>query len=368
MNSRIKGFTLIEMLIVIAIFGFVLAGTSQMVISILTVHRQQSRIAESNIEGIIGLELLRKDIGKAGYGLPWNGLINYNEAAISTGNAAVLNDAPNPPRGIVSINDGGWNGTDYLAIKAANVAMNAACSKWTFLTSYATATTTSWSPSTENLRETDRVIVLMPGSLNTEVNARTLTVSGGNFFKQFNSISDLASSMTLSSTGIAYGIDSDTDLRMPFNRADYYVKQPTTGIPQRCAIGTGILYKAVVNQSDGNLTEMPLLDCVADMQVIYRYDTGTGVLQVTNDIQDATTWTPQIIRDQVKEVRVYILAQEGQKDTNFTYPTNTVYVGGDTTVGNSLGRSFNFAGAGIANWQNYRWKIYTLVVKMDNLI
>lgn len=368
MSVRSRGFTLIELLIVIAIFGIVLAGTSQMVISILTTHRQQSRIAESNIEGIIGLELLRQDIEKAGYGLPWNGLINYNEAAAGSANAAALNDNPNPPRGIVSINDGGWNGTDYLAIKAANVAMNNACSKWTFLTSLATVTTASWLPSTENLEGTDRVILLMPGSLNTEATARILTVSGGNFFKQFSSVSDLASSMTLSSTGIVYGIDSDTDLRMPFNRADYYVKQPTTGMPLRCAEGTGILYKGVVNQSDGNLTEMPLLDCVADMQVIYRYDTGTGVLQITNDIQDTSTWTPQIIRDQVKEVRIYILAQEGQRDTHFTYPTNAVYVGGDATVGSSLGRSFNFAGEGIATWQNYRWKLYTLVVKMDNLI
>jgi prepilin-type N-terminal cleavage/methylation domain-containing protein len=364
MNRRNEGFTLIELLIVIAIFGIVLAGTSQMVVSMLTTHRQQSKIAETNIEGIIGLELLRQDLGKAGYGLPWNGLTSYTEA---TGNPYNLNDASNPPRGIVSKNDGGWNNTDYLVIKAANVATNTACNKWTFLSPDNVSTLwTSSTPTSDNFVNTDRVIILTPGSPSAEDTARTLVTSGA-FFAQSGSTSALASAMT--STGIVYGIDPNTDLRMPFNRADFYVKQPTTGMPQRCAAGTGILYKAIVNQSDGNLTEMPLFDCVADMQVIYRYDpTGSGVLQNTNDIQTSTAWTAQVIRDQVKEVRVYILAHEGQRDTNFTYPASPpTCVGCDSTVGSSLGRSsFNFSG--ITNWQNYRWKIYTLVVKLDNLL
>jgi prepilin-type N-terminal cleavage/methylation domain-containing protein len=363
MNRRNEGFTLIELLIVMAIFGIVLAGTSQMVVSMLTTHRQQSKIAETNIEGIIGLEMLRQDLGKAGYGLPWNGLINYSEAA---SNPYSLNDAPNPPKGIVSKNDVSVGpaliGTDYLVIKAANVATNTACNKWTFLSPDNGSTSwTSSTPTSDNFASTDRVIILKPGSPSTESTARILVTSGV-FFAQWISTSALASTMT--TTGIVYGIDPNTDLRMPFNRADYYVKQPTTGMPQRCAAGTGILYKAVVNQSDGNLTEMPLLDCVADMQVIYRYDpTGNGNLTPTPDI---SSWSVQTIRDQVKEVRVYILAHEGQRDTNFSYPTNAIYVGGDNTVGSSNGRSFNLTG--IANWQNYRWKVYTLVVKLDNLL
>jgi hypothetical protein len=67
-------------------------------------------------------------------------------------------------------------------------------------------------------------------------------------------------------------------------------------------------------------------------------------------------------------VRVYILAHEGQRDTSFTYPTNPIYVGGSTNeIGSSSGRPFDFSAAGITPWQNYRWKIYTLVVKLDNL-
>ena len=69
-----------------------------------------------------------------------------------------------------------------------------------------------------------------------------------------------------------YGVDQDTNLRMPFNRADYFISN--TNAPSRCAPNTGVLEKVVVNQSDGRLTNfLPLVDCVADMQVIFRLDT-----------------------------------------------------------------------------------------------
>jgi len=363
MNRRNAGFTLVEMLMVIVIFGFVLAGASQMFVSMLTTQRQQSKIAETNIEGIIGLELLRQDLGKAGYGLPWNGLTGYSEAA---GDPYTLNDAATTlaPRGIVSVNNVSSGtalaGTDYLVIKAINVATNAACSKWTFLSSGATATTTLWTPGSENLGQSDRVIVLSPGMPTSSV-ARTLVTPGTG--ARFSAVTTYADTGADKETRIVYGVDSDaalTSLRMPFNRADYYVKRPSTGMPQRCAGGTGNLYKAVVSQSNGQMTEMPLLDCVADMQVIYRRDLdGDG--DPENWIQDISTSNAQQIRDQVKEVRVFILAQEGQMDSNYIHPVNSIQVG-DT----GYGSVFNLSG--ITNGKNYRWKIYTLVVKLDNLL
>lgn len=373
MNRRNGGFTLIEMLLVVLIFGFVLAGTSQMFVSTLTTHRQQSKIAETNIEGIIGLEMLRQDIGKAGFGLPWNGLTAYNEAA---GNPYSLNDvSTTPPKAIVSANDvtvgPALPRSDYLVIKATNVATNAACSKWTFLSSGATITTTSWTPAGENLSPDDRVIVLSPGTLTSAAARRLIT-----FNTQFSGVDAFADTSTDNETRLVYAVDPDTTLRMPFNRADYYIKIPASGMPQRCAAGTGVLYHSTVSQSDGSMVDMPLLDCVADMQVIFRLDrNGDGNLTSTNVLTDlsAIALNAEQIRDQVKEARVYILAQEGQKDTSYTYTfpailpcaANQINVGSDSTVGNSLGRCFDFSG--ITNSQNYRWKIYTLVVKLQNL-
>jgi len=377
MKRSDAGFTLVEMLIVIAIFGFVLAGTSQMFISMLRTHRQQSRIAETNIEGIIGLELLRQDLEKAGYGLPWNvpsgGTFNYAEKDPNTYN---LNDGPanpagaaNPPRGIESANNvvsvsGILAGTDYLVIKAANVATNSACAKWNFLPE--TGVPIPWPPQSENLSGTDRVIVISPGTPALPT-ARTL-ITGGT---QYNAVAAFAAPVSSPETRVVYGIDPDTSLRMPFNRADYFVMQPgASDMPKRCATGTGILYKAVVNQNGGGLSYMPLLDCVADMQIAFRLDRdGDGVMEsTTNVLTDNVTGlqlTAAETRTQVKEVRVYILAHEGQQDINYTHPVNSIYVGGDPTIGNSLGRGFDLTT--IANWQNYRWRIYTLVVRLNNL-
>jgi type IV pilus assembly PilW-like protein len=177
-------------------------------------------------------------------------------------------------------------------------------------------------------------------------------------------------------TRVVYGIDTqDTlnptnPLRMPFNRADYFVMQPSSSdMPKRCASGTGILYKAVVNQNGGGSTYMPLLDCVADMQVIFRWTNSAdaGNLTTINTYEDISVLPDaEAIRNQVKEVRVFILAHEGQRDKGYTHPTSTVLVG-ESVGGTTYGRDFDLSAADIPDWRNYRWKIYTLVVRLDNL-
>ncbi|GFP20667.1 hypothetical protein HKBW3S03_02170, partial [Candidatus Hakubella thermalkaliphila] len=185
-------------------------------------------------------------------------------------------------------------------------------------------------------------------------------------------------------------------LRMPFNRANYYIWREGTTIaddkvPDRCAFGTGILRKAVIAHADGDRIALPLLDCVADMQVGFGVDTDPtpdGVPNCyVNNLADAITVNAENIRNRVREVRVYILVHEGQYDRDFTFnpPIRPSFIrvgepsanlpGGICTVANVLGRDFNFNdpnGDGnnvdaIQNWQNYRWKVYTLVVKPNNL-
>ena len=73
------------------------------------------------------------------------------------------------------------------------------------------------------------------------------------------------------SANIVYGIDNVIPVR-PFNRAEYYIDN--TAVPQRCAPNTGVLVKAVVAHDAAGTTPtlLPLLDCVADMQVVYGLD------------------------------------------------------------------------------------------------
>ena len=169
---------------------------------------------------------------------------------------------------------------------------------------------------------------------------------------------------------------------MPFNRADYFIS--SSNVPQRCAKHTGVLEKAVVNQGGGGLSFLPLLDCVADMQVIYFLDMdGNGRPGTVSNADGTSTTTccqdqpsessypdvvPQTlndasdIRNRVKEVRVYILTHEGQKDINYTYANRTITVGEF-----GLGSTFDLQETMGTDWQHYRWKLYTLVVRPDNL-
>jgi hypothetical protein len=359
-------------------FVLVIAAGSQIFTGLLTQFKQQSKIAETNIEGIVGLEILRQDIEHAGYGLPWiipTG-VTYSEASSSP--ASTYNDASNPPRAILSGNGTGFNVSDYLVIKAINVARNDVCQRWTTLKATAPNVRT-WTPSSENLIASDKVIVLSPGA--TDLNSRTLVISGTTFSTTYGSVTSSTWLPTdAMGANIVYGVDPDTSpLRMPFNRADYFISN--ANVPQRCAPNTGVLEKVVVNQGDGGLTNfLPLLDCVADMQVVYGLDQDNdGAINCyVNNLADAMALVnAENIRNQVREVRIYILAHEGQVDRTFTFnppiAPSSIRVGepsanlpGGSCTGEAvLGQDFNLSG--ITNWQNYRWKVYTLVVKPNNL-
>ncbi|MGZ8474331.1 MAG: PilW family protein, partial [Candidatus Deferrimicrobiaceae bacterium] len=125
---------------------------------------------------------------------------------------------------------------------------------------------------------------------------------------------------------------------------------------------TGVLVKAVVahDASGTTPTPLPLFDCVADMQVVYGLDNNAdGSVDTWTDTLDTlgTPHTAADIRAQLVEVRVHILAQEGQRDDSYTTPSNTIFVGSQ-----GVGRDFS-----VSAYRNYRWKQYSIVVKPKNL-
>lgn len=389
-SANQKGFTLVELMISMVLFVLVIVASSQIFTALLTQFKQQSKIAETNIEGVIGLEMMRRDIESAGYGLPWAipAAVAYNEATAAE--AAAFNDcsgaAPcNPPRAVTSGNgmvfispNDIFNGSDYLVVKAVNVAPSAAAHRWTTLRTGNVKRV--WGVAADDFDATDRVIVISPGT--TDPTRQSLISVGGAWWTTYNNTNPFAPDATDTETRFIYGIDPDTDLRMPFNRADYYIWRGGTSVaddrvPDRCAFNTGVLRKAVINQSAGTVVggTLPLLDCVADMQAVFALDNdengvfenGVGGDAYSNDLAGLTA---EQIRRRVKEVRVYVLAHEGQFDSNFTFSGFTagacatcVRVG----LSNAFGRDFEFGASAITNWQNYRWKVYTLVVKPNNL-
>ncbi|MBP2683078.1 MAG: hypothetical protein H6Q79_1117 [Deltaproteobacteria bacterium] len=367
MNRRNAAFTLVELIIAMAIVMLVLYAAINFFIVSVRQYKVQTKITETNVEGILGLELLRQDLESLGFGLPWSvdNTISYTERTSGSAALLALNDAPpNAPRAVLSVNNATFNNSDYLVIKSARVGMSDAAGKWTTLTQ--TNTKRTWIPATENLGDTDYVIVLALGT--TGGNRRSLVTSGTVFSTLFNTTLNYVP-VEPYSANIVYGIDNVQPVR-PFNRAEYFIDN--AAVPQRCAPNTGVLVKAVVAHDGPGSTPtlLPLLDCVADMQIVYGLDTNAdGVVDNTYSDDISVGMTAAEMRAQLMEVRVHILAQEGQRDDSYEYPFNDVSVGSG-----GAGSTFNFAAFGFAssgnvsnNFKHYRWKVHNIVVKPKNL-
>lgn len=404
MTDNRNGFTLVELLVVMTVFIIAIAITGSSFNAILTHSSKLFRSEESNIEGVIGLEILRHDLQQAGYGLYTEPMgIDYEEAAAAP--ASNLNDAPaNVPRPLVAGNNlaavtdtsdtnGKFDilaGTDYLAIKATTVARNRVAQKWTYLRYTSNDVYPHrWVSESENLETNDKVMLLRR---QIGASRQTLTVTPGttgDFYYPFSA--SAFSHLTSSSANLftVYGVDRN-DLLMPFNRSDYFVARPqnTGSIPSYCAPGTGMLYKTTVNHDDGKLNYVPLLDCVADLQVLFGWDMdGDGMVDTWSnangsaanpgnplDVQAAmgnaannSADTRPNIRNSLKQIKVYILAQNGRRDTGYTSPS-LIRIGdsGEASLTRpASGGNYDIAAAG---WLNYRWKVYRIVARPKNLV
>jgi prepilin-type N-terminal cleavage/methylation domain-containing protein len=392
-----RGFTLVELIVVMAMFVIVIAVAGDTFSRIMKYSAQQTKTAESNIEGVVGLEMMRKDLASVGFGLPWSfqNTISYQEVNPAAGVRETLaakynvtpdtvtqTEVPSPVSGGNNVTPGDAHklieGSDYLVLRATSIGTATAAQRWSFLnytgaTKPASLAPESWTR--ENLQATNWVAVIrigLSGSFTKE-----LVMNGGSFTTTYSNLVSFEPNES-KVTHYIYGINDSVQPRMPFNRADYYVRVPSSSdtnmLPRRCAPNTGILFKALVkNDLDASTggtvssTEAPLLDCVADMQVVYTLDALNN--GVTTDTDSLSGLTARQIREQLKLVHVYILTHEGGRDALYTYPNPTIGVG-PTADGltSGSGRTFNLASKIGSGWQQYRWKIYRLIVKPANLV
>jgi type II secretory pathway pseudopilin PulG len=398
-NINRNGFTLTELIVVMGIFMTVLIITATAFKTVLSQSGKQLKSAESQIEGIVGLELFRSDLQQAGYGLPrgyfdsrWlfpaasaTTYAECTEASIDGIDPLNFNDAPSGiPRGVMSVNGNagtgvGFKGSDYLVIKSTVSGVNATAKKWNYLNySSAGGIRKQWN-STNDLATGERVIVIRSSFLNL-VNYKQLVVSGSNFYTTVPASNGLFPSgfspANSTDTYLVYGV-ANTDLRMPFNRTDYYVSRPAN-IPASCAPNTGVLYKAMVNHGDGKHSPIPLLDCVANLQVVYSLDSDSN--GTIDSHVDASFGTPgaqgslptnpslDVLWNQLREIRVYILAQDGRKDSGYVNSNDTAYPNKTITVGEfGMGSSINMLSTIGTDWNQYRWKVYTIVIQPKSL-
>ncbi|MEI7817421.1 MAG: prepilin-type N-terminal cleavage/methylation domain-containing protein [Desulfuromonadales bacterium] len=440
-----KGFTLIEMLVTMTLVILVIMITGSAFESILKSTGRLVASEESNIEGMIGLEMFRYDLQQSGYGIPDTFLSlapKYVEASYAPAN--LFNDgkgtstAGNVPRPIVSLDSVSGasdtnaeistsetssstssfsilDGTDYLAIKATTVGHSKASKKWTYLnysavlgSVFSAKAPNKWPNTEDNFKSDDMTIVIKRAFLDDGTITNTLIFNNNNTgvagtYWPGNPTVNMNSDFNpgkADPTYFLYGVNnySASGLGMPFNRADFFVARPatTSSIPTMCASNTGILYKATVNHDGGKLNYKPLLDCVADMQVVFGWDVNNdGIITessaygssvsvsgtASGDSIKAIMLDAIKIRKTLKYIKVYIMAQEGRKDLNFKNTdmlmnnTYSVVVGDANTSASlynsasnvSITKGYTAADLTAKGWLNYRWKIYRIVVRPKNL-
>lgn len=389
-----KGYTLIELVVVMAIFIVVLILVSVSFENIIKGAGRQAKSATSQIEGVVGLEMLRTDISHAGFALPWSYQSTPNPAFAEVSsspegagidamdfNEANAADPPRAVRGGVTA-----SGSHYLVLKSALLALNSSSTgRWGFVNYTGSGQSYVHSVSdpmgADNVQPgEDKLIFIRSGFSTTGVQTKVLLMKDSTATGFYDELpaSYIPTHAAFkpadqSQAVFAYAISGDA-LRVPYNRADYYVNHDAAKIPSGCNPGTGVLYKAVAGHNGdytgagGESLIYPLLNCVGDFQVSLGLVDGNGNMSYAPP--DAPSYTgitdPQVVRDRLREVRVYILAHEGRRDPNYQYPDASIYVGEPGLGGRNLTQS-NMADAFGAGWRNYRWKVYSIVVQLKNL-
>ena len=130
MGKDKQGYTLVELIVVMAIFSVVAMAISVTFSNLLKQEAQQSRSATSQIGGIVGLEMLRSDIAHAGFALPWSYQVTPTFTEVTQQPVAGLVDATkfsdfsetSPPHAVLGYPS--VAGPHYLVLKSALLALN----------------------------------------------------------------------------------------------------------------------------------------------------------------------------------------------------------------------------------------------------
>ncbi|QJA05627.1 prepilin-type N-terminal cleavage/methylation domain-containing protein [Thermosulfurimonas marina] len=345
-----RGMTLVELMVTLVIL-LLMAGALFSVMSLYrTTYLKKVKIAETQIQLPLGVDLLRRDLQYAGFGLPWKFPENYEYTEATDAEASPYNDAPSdPPRPVVGDDGVGPNGSDYLVLKGSILGWSEASQKWGIL-SGGTSDNIAY-PEPDIFTTEDYVLILEPVSQEFKafpVAGNQLFCPGGGSFCP----------PSADETYLIYGLTASANFTRPFNRVDYYLDTDPNEVPARCAPGTGVLVRALL-KADGTRNPVSVLECVADFQVFLWWDldgdgtaeTRTGLGEILDQAYDA-----RFERDHLRLAEVFLVYHEGGPDPNFTYPRSTVDLG-----------TYSFDLSGISNYQRYRWEALHFSVVFQNL-
>jgi hypothetical protein len=160
---------------------------------------------------------------------------------------------------------------------------------------------------------------------------------------------------------------SGSEIPRPYYVVQYRLGGNASDMPKTCARGTRSIQRVeIVN---GESIE-PLLACVRDIQVAFGVDSSSpedGIIDVwDNGGTLLSAYDRQAMKSRLKQVRVYILVQNGNRDADYLYanpdnPGNPERIRvGDMSLG--IGRDISLT----AEQRLYRWRLISMTITPRN--
>ncbi len=367
-----KGMTILELMIVLVIFSVVMAGLYSSYQTMMRQGVKEFRIAQSEMETNISANIIKRDMNLAGYGLAdnYNGLFTAVSATVGGG---------------ISQNSTtkGYPSTLTLMGTALGIQSGAA-QHWTYISDYSggVASFATWTDVREDVKNNDVVILMDPST-------KTLLTQGADWKFIFNGsgnpLTTLASTPLSLTTGnkgyLLYGIyrlGDSSAATQPFYAVAYSLGGTA---PSNCAPNTLNLLRAESSTTSAPSGGSPVMNCVAEFRIAFGLTTAGSAdssVGLPIDFWDntgavANLYSPTDLKKRLKQIRAYLLIQEGSYDSGYTYKnpdttpgyfgTQTIRVGDLYMPGGGTGRDYTLQpGQG-----NYHWRVLSYTATPRNL-
>ncbi len=362
MTANKNAFTLVELIITIAIFTFILSIGLVLLKDQINLGSKESANLKTIQEGFVSDLILTKDIAMAGLGFP----IEHNNFFV--------------PIGVK--NNTGSNGSDELYIRGTIISSGSFdYLKWSYTKSpiedlgggkykvevsikpedtsinypdeIKNLFTLHFKPERKNkdythpFEENDKIIFLnadtkqlLSDNIYTieEVDETSITFSPP-------SGKDLDFNIMPNKKALVFCIgrinkDTFTNLVSDDNFTGYRLSTTTQDF---CAPGTRSLVRVYGSS-------MPILDCVLNFQVQLKLDNENDWKNIELT-QTNHPYTSDYLKEHLKLIKVFIVKQFGKRDFNYTYPSNKISV---------ADKEINLT----SEQRHYRWQTITLVVPL----
>ena len=325
-----KGLTLIELLVTMVILIVLISAVYLTYVTIYSDYRKETKNIETELEKVVGQDLLRLDITHLGYGIS----DNETSKLIECINCDDSNPADN-----------------QLILRSTFNITKDLTQHWIFINRDDNITINS-----DNISLTTNRFVY----LDKDKNLINDNLSYNNFISSY-----------VSGKFLGFPVEADDNGCLGQLCSKILYNLTNTSLPKRCNSNTFNLNRQVNNDPI-----LMMFNCVADFTIRLDYDSdGNGKIDNSSEkfkkYSDISTELTKDVKKKLKRVSVYMLIQEGSKDKNFTFTGNIVnssYLLVKDFNGNLTDCVENDVCLKLpSDFQHYRWKVINYSIKPMDL-